>query len=98
MTTRIALKDLAVFNSDPTTHNASHLVTIPALYDILMYERTHNGVYSATLLSICKWLCERGNTILEVLIRHTTPPINQVAEEETDWKAVRTCYDGMGWN
>jgi hypothetical protein len=89
MTTRLALKDLGVFNSNPTVYNASRLVNIPALYDVLKYEETCRGYYPAALLAVCQWLCERGCAVLEKLIIYTPPPVHREAGElDGDWKQV----------
>jgi hypothetical protein len=89
MMTRPALDDLDLFNNNPTFHNASRLVNIPALYNILSHKETHNRSYSKMLLSVCKWLWERGRTVLEKLIIHPAPPMDQVVQEQdSDWQKV----------
>jgi hypothetical protein len=90
MINRPALAALGLFNQDPTTFNASLLVCIPTLYDVLKYEEQLNGLaYSAMLLGVCKWLHERASTVLQKLIVHGVPPVYSVTYE-TDWRKVRS--------
>jgi|SRR5580658_2812661 hypothetical protein len=89
MATRPALNDLSIFVNEPTLRNASRLVSIPVVHDVLKYEEVNNaGLYSTTFLRVCKWLHERGSAVLAKLIVHDSPP-NVVMTEGIDWQKVR---------
>lgn len=92
MATRPALVDLSQFLLEPSTVNASKLVSIPTLYDILRYEeRISNGRYSSTVLGLCTWIYNRAREVLRELTVDTEipPTFNGVAENAyEDWHKV----------
>jgi hypothetical protein len=86
--TRPALRDLAIFIAEPSVRNASRVVSIPVLYDILKHEE-QNGQYPATIRQVCKWLHDRAALVLQLLIIHGIPPSDPTAVEMGgDWRKV----------
>lgn len=88
---RPALNALAAFNVNPTCHNASLLVEIPVLYDILMHEEKNDwkGTYTPSVRGLCQWIHDRGDAILKKLIVHDIPPMKAaIGVEENDWQMV----------
>ena len=88
MTTRLALDALHDFLTDPTTHNASFLMDIPSLYDILRHEYALHGVYSNAIMSVCRWIYKRGRSILDQLLVHESLPLQGDIQSEGSWKTV----------
>ena len=94
MVNRPALQTLGIFNSTPTIHNASQMVCIPVLNDLLRYEEIHNGwPYSAILCGVCIWVHKCAATVLQGLVVHGAPPTSLLVDE-LDWQKVRllVCY------
>jgi hypothetical protein len=85
MANRPALQDLHDFIKDPNTINASRLVTIPALYNVLKHEEKNGGNYPSSLIALCRWIHERGKAVLSQLV-HESPP-----------KKIDSPYDAIGW-
>jgi hypothetical protein len=87
MATQSALKDLANFNTKPTVHNASLLVSIPALYDVLKYEETRKqGQYTVTVLGVSRWIEEWGKAVLQKLVGRVDLPLIAVSvAADGDW-------------
>jgi endonuclease III len=88
MATRPALTALKDFIANPTTHRASALIEIPTLYDLIRHEYGLHKEYSDTLISVCKWICERGQSVLEELMVHHSPPIPAEMQSEGAWSKV----------
>jgi hypothetical protein len=88
MATRIALQDLKVFNRNPTSNNASLLVTIPALYNVLVHDKRVHGRYQSSSTQLCMWVYERGLEVLNDLLVHGLPPKIGLQYEEIDWRSV----------
>lgn len=85
---RPALTELARFIETPTAINASWLVGIPAVYDVLKYHAKDLS-FPEPVLGLCRWLYTRGSTILEQLVVHTMEPIKDgEVFEELDWRKV----------
>ncbi|KAL0057912.1 hypothetical protein AAF712_015434 [Marasmius tenuissimus] len=85
-----ALRD---FVERPGWVNATKLVDIPAVYNVLEAERKFFGEkYPADLLSVCQWLADRGTEVLTKLtaLRLGELPIS-VSEGVHDWKSTG-CY------
>jgi len=89
MVNRPALKELGRFNLDPTPVNASRLLSIPSIYNVLQFE-TPKGPYSASLLAVLQWICFRGDEVLKKLVKHEAPPSQpSAADLNGGWKMVR---------
>lgn len=85
---RPALAELARFVETPSAINASRLVGIPAVYDVLKYH-ANNPTFPEPVIGLCRWLHMRGNTILQQLMVHSMEPIKEgEAFEELDWRKV----------
>ncbi|KAF8869960.1 hypothetical protein BD779DRAFT_1409557, partial [Infundibulicybe gibba] len=68
MAIRSALDLLNIFTQNPNTTNASALVNIPALHDVLKYEFRLYKRASTSIIDICKWVVQRGRTVLAKLL------------------------------
>lgn len=91
MANRPALADLGIFNETPTTYNASRLIAIPVLFDVLNEEAQRGKPYPQPLLDICKWIHARGLFILSRLLEHDVPLGKITAiEGRDDWETVST--------
>ncbi|KAK7016274.1 hypothetical protein R3P38DRAFT_3361401, partial [Favolaschia claudopus] len=92
MTTRPALNMLEAFVADPNTKTATSLVEIPALHELLSYEKAHGEHFSDRTLGICRWILERGTAVLSSLIKGPEPPrVNEFAVEKP-WMETGCCY------
>jgi len=88
-----ALDELARFNANPTTKNASRLVEIPSLYGVL---RLSNNVdsFPPELLDLCVWLHGRASEVLNAIISYNrgsgggTPEVSVNADLNSDWRKV----------
>ena len=89
MTTRPALSLLSDFIEDPTLHNASRLVDIPSLLELLQHEYQVYENYSKVVISTCKWIFKRGTMVLEQLKVHGSLPI-QTNARDIEWHKVRS--------
>ncbi|KAK7055857.1 hypothetical protein R3P38DRAFT_3385700 [Favolaschia claudopus] len=58
-----ALKVLEDFTQAPQVNNATRLLNVPVLHDILLFEFSHSTNVSNDILAICSWLVERGRTV-----------------------------------
>ena len=88
MANRLALQDLQTFNRNPTSHNASRLVTIPVVYNLLMQEEKDHRHYRTSVTKLCTWIYKRGIDVLEKLLVHGTPPDIELPYKEIDWRTV----------
>jgi hypothetical protein len=93
--TRSSLTLLSCFVGHPTKENASALVVIPALYNVLrLEEKTRAQTYPADVLGVCRWLVERTNYVLTILTIHTTPGVDEGIEAaDKDWRQVSSISD-----
>lgn len=78
-----ALALLGRFIREPSKINASRLVLIPSLLNVLLF---HDGQYPSDVLNICAWLHDQGRTLLEQLTVHESESPRIL--EELDWKKV----------
>ena len=86
---RPALQALSQFVREPTPFNASRLVHIPSVYDVLQYHDLRREPYPNDLVSLCKWIFDRGQAALKALISHTAPPLDRTASEmDNKWRTV----------
>jgi hypothetical protein len=88
MATRPALATLKDFIANPTTSRASVLIEIPTLYALIRYEHGLHKGYSDTLISVCKWIYERGHAVLGELMVHSSPAIPPDTQSEGVWSKV----------
>jgi hypothetical protein len=85
---RQALVDLGTFIQGPTLYNASRLLSIPAIYNVLK-EETRGEPYPEPLLNVCMWIYDRGKDILNSLWVNDMLPDNTVeASARDDWETV----------
>lgn len=89
MANRSALSWLANFLIEPTSSNASRLVGIPSLYEVLLYHEQKSERYPEDVLSVCKWIYARGQTVLNALTVNKVPPLDEEAKSSNDWQKVR---------
>jgi hypothetical protein len=89
MVPRPSLKLLSSFVGHPTNENASSLVIIPAIYNVLRLEEKPGRAYPSDLLGVCRWLAERANEVLASLIIHPAPPVdNNMDGGNISWRQV----------
>jgi hypothetical protein len=91
MVTRPALTALNDFITSPSTHNASCLMDIPSLYDLLQYEHIVRKGYSEALIQVCNWIHKRGRSVLDQLLVHAvpvSPPVQNDVQSEDLWSKV----------
>ena len=88
MANRSALSWLANFLIELTSTQASRLVGIPCLYDVLLYHEQKDEPYPEDVLSLCKWIYARGQVVLNALIVNNTPPVDEGAGSDNDWQKV----------
>lgn len=91
MATRPALVELSRFLLQPNSTNASRLVCIPTLHDVVRYEASRlNGKYPSTVLGVCKWVYERAREVLSMQTVDDLPPAFQGPADEAyeDWRTV----------
>ena len=87
---RPSLEALWGFVTHPTGINASRLVGIPCLYEVLEYHKSKGEGYPGHLLSLCKWMWQRGESLLKSIIVHQAPSTDESAHlVNHDWKKVR---------
>ena len=84
LATRDDLILLKSFISDPTIFNASHLISIPAIYQVLQVEHLEYQKYSKTIVEVMEWLANRIDAILTNLVKNRAPiePQKNIGEEE----------------
>jgi hypothetical protein len=88
MATRPALQDLQVFNQNPTSQNASRLVTIPVLYNLLKHEEKQHSHYWKAVTQLCAWVYNRGIEVLKKLLIYEPPSKLELRHEEIGWEIV----------
>ncbi|KAF7354662.1 hypothetical protein MSAN_01379900 [Mycena sanguinolenta] len=74
MTTKPALDALEVFVTQPTHRNASALVEIPAIHELLTHEKNSTLLFPETTVEVCRWILDRGRMVLSSLIKGPEPP------------------------
>ncbi|KAG6827240.1 hypothetical protein H0H92_012650 [Tricholoma furcatifolium] len=95
MATRPALAKLKNFNEDPCINNATLLLDIPCIYNVLMHELASTGnKFSSQTLGVCQWLYECGVTFLEMLNFDDVPAKNLNAmNSDGGWKQSGSYYN-----
>jgi hypothetical protein len=89
MANRSALSCLSNFVINPSPVNASCLVGIPSLYEVLSYHEQKNEPYPEDVLLLCKWVYARGQEVLNKLIVNAAPPLDEGANISNEWQKVR---------
>ena len=98
MVNRPAMKALSLFISEPTTLNASCLVGIPCIYEVLQYHEFHQQEleYPDDLLRLCKWIYDRAHGALVGLIVYPAPEIDLDANQaDLGWRVVSTANHNL---
>ncbi|KAF7361175.1 hypothetical protein MSAN_01149400 [Mycena sanguinolenta] len=91
MTTKPALDALEVFVTQPTHRNASALVEIPAIHELLTHEKNSTLLFPETTVEVCRWILDRGRMVLSSLIKGPEPPkIDEGVEKP--WTETGCCY------
>jgi hypothetical protein len=88
MATRPALAVLYDFIQNPTTLNASRLVEIPSLHNLLQYEHKIHRKFTDAVIFICKWIYDRGKIVLSELIVHRSPEACTDLPKNHEWYKV----------
>jgi hypothetical protein len=102
MVTRPSLTVLKTFNEQPSRLNASALICIPSLYNVLKLEEERG--YSKGLLGVCGWIQRHTESVLHSLITNTGPAIDDIpsnsCHELEDWRLVGPprCFANLGAN
>ncbi|KAJ7850690.1 hypothetical protein B0H14DRAFT_2763314 [Mycena olivaceomarginata] len=87
MANKPALDALWAFVTQPTIRNASALVEIPALHELLSHEKNLALPFPPITLQICEWILNRGRMVLDSLMKGPEPPT--VRPVEKPWMEVR---------
>jgi len=91
MANRVALDQLSRFILDPIPQNSSQLVGIPCIYETLQYHESRHDAYPDSLISLCRWIWQRGKEVLTGLIVYPSPPVDLRANDANfEWKKVST--------
>jgi hypothetical protein len=77
------------FIEDPTVFNASSLISIPTIYQVLQAQHGQHQTYSKTILEVISWMADRIEVVWTNLVSHGAPiePGTNMGEEE--WRRVR---------
>ena len=90
LATESALKTLGSFLSNPTLSNATELVSILVLYNILKLQWNPDmKVYSPSVISLACWIHRRGTEVLHKLKVHGPLENRLDGQDEENWRAVR---------
>ncbi|KII92992.1 hypothetical protein PLICRDRAFT_87458 [Plicaturopsis crispa FD-325 SS-3] len=95
MANRPALAALHDFLEEPSDLNASRLVGIPVIYNTLQYHQSNRQVYPPEFMSLCQWIYDRGQGVLNSLICYSSPPIlseESVSTVSEDWRKTGSHY------
>ncbi|KAJ7129700.1 hypothetical protein C8R44DRAFT_839598 [Mycena epipterygia] len=92
MATATALDRLEQFMLQPSIANGSALVEIPAIHEVIMYERTLQNDIPDSLMSVCLWVLNRGRMVLNALVKGPEPPTMGESSVEKPWMETGCCY------
>ena len=83
---------LEAFVEDPCQSTASHLVIVPAIYQVLKLEEHEHKQYSQGLIAICRWVSDRARTVFESMVLHAVPDteVTMATVMPNDWRKVST--------
>ncbi|KAJ7233197.1 hypothetical protein C8J57DRAFT_1195912 [Mycena rebaudengoi] len=88
-----AAEALKIFLQSPTAANASTIIDIPILHDLLAHELLSASAFSEDVLAICRWLHERTTTVFSWLsATNTTLPPSPSVGIEKPWTETGCCY------
>ncbi|KAJ6464338.1 hypothetical protein C8R45DRAFT_1107249 [Mycena sanguinolenta] len=85
MTTKPALQALQAFVTQPNHRNASALVEIPVIHELLSHEKVSTGLFPPITIAVCRWVLERGGMVLDSLIKGPEPPKIAEGQVEKPW-------------
>ena len=88
MATKPALDVLETFVNAPTSRNASALVEIPAIHELLSHEKATGEPYSQLTIEVCQWILNRGRAVLSSLVKGPEPPRVRGDSIEKPWMEV----------
>lgn len=88
MMNRRALETLRLFLKFPSQANASTLILIPALYNVLQYEFSTGQALQPDTLQVAIWLYFRGESVRQLLLVHQDETPATALEPEGSWRAV----------
>ncbi|KAF8216642.1 hypothetical protein K438DRAFT_1559650 [Mycena galopus ATCC 62051] len=89
MANKSALDALRAFVTDPNHRNASALVEIPAIHEVLSHEKKPMLPFPVMLVQMCEWILNRGTMVLDSLIKGPEPPKMDEGQIEKPWMKVR---------
>ncbi|KAF8881979.1 hypothetical protein BD779DRAFT_1397130, partial [Infundibulicybe gibba] len=93
MAIQSALDLLDVFTQNPTFTNASALVNIPALHDVLSHEFHLYKKASISIIDVCKWIVQRGRSVLnKLLVSPALEHDNIIRDNDARWETTGCCY------
>lgn len=85
-----ALSDLIRFQKDPTEKSRAHLLSIPAIYNVLKHHETQGrSHYPADLLGTIEWVIVRVIDVMSRLITPSSPLEPAQRIQEDPWQEVR---------
>ncbi|KAF7363765.1 hypothetical protein MSAN_01034300 [Mycena sanguinolenta] len=92
MATKPALDMLQTFVNQPTYQNATALVEIPAIHELLTHEKHPTNPFPRRTIEVCRWIVDRGRMVLNSLLKGPEPP--KIAEDraEKPWMETGCCY------
>ncbi|KAJ6507200.1 hypothetical protein C8R47DRAFT_966779 [Mycena vitilis] len=91
MANSVALDCLEAFVLSPTAKNATALVDIPVIREVLLHELPD---IPPEIVSVCRWILNRGRLVLNELIKYDGPPKIPAGTPEKAWK-VTGCFYGL---
>ncbi|KAJ7359242.1 hypothetical protein DFH08DRAFT_769127 [Mycena albidolilacea] len=92
MTTKPAQDALEAFVTAPTARNASMLVEIPAVHELLSYEKGLGNAFPDITVDVCRWILNRGRAVLNSLIKGPQPPELLDSGVQKPWEQTGCCY------
>src|ERR1700744_6040044 len=69
---------------DPSQSNASSLVEIPIIHELLRHEKS-SSPFSQTTIDVCCWMLNRGRTVLNLLTKGPQPPRIPAGSIQKPW-------------
>ncbi|KAK7025734.1 hypothetical protein R3P38DRAFT_3316395 [Favolaschia claudopus] len=91
MATKPTLDALDAFVAAPNARTSSALVEIPAVHELLSFERAHKESFLDSMVEICQWISQRGRMVLESLIKN--PELLRIVDfTEKPWTETGCCY------
>ncbi|KAJ7656999.1 hypothetical protein DFH06DRAFT_1132194 [Mycena polygramma] len=91
-----ALTALDRFVANPCKPNATALIDIPTVHEMLIYEFGLNQPLSVNVLDVCRWLSERGKVVFGWLRKDLPSLPRTPACVEKPWSEVFIHFDSIG--